>query len=153
MDTARATVAGDCRSNNVRLVDGLMNATTQTLDGRLEICINNAWGTICNNSFRLLDAEVACNQSIGFDRIGWCTLIYFGGFYEDIFNIVSGSKVISPRSYLSSGPIFLDQLACTGSDSNLLECSRRGQIIGLTSCDHTQDVWVECKGTFCIVLS
>ena len=54
--------------------------------------------------------------------------------------------MITPRSLLMSGPIFLDQLTCSNSDRNLLDCSRGGTIIGLTSCDHTQDVWVECEG-------
>jgi len=149
--TARTTPAGDCTSNTLRLVNGTMNDTMQTLDGRLEICINNAWGTICSNSFRLVDAEVACNHAIGFDRIGWyCYYFSFCGF---TYQNCSGSKVISPRSYLSSGPIFLDQLACTGSDSNLLECSRGGQILGLASCNHTQDVWVECKGNLLGLMS
>ena len=62
--------AGDCEDNTVRLVDGRTNMQTQTMDGRLEICINNAWGSICNNSFRLIDAEVACNHVFGFERMG-----------------------------------------------------------------------------------
>lgn len=54
----------------VRLVGGMKNTSTLTMDGRLELCINNAWGTICNNSFRAFDAQVACNQLIGFRREG-----------------------------------------------------------------------------------
>lgn len=68
--TASTTPAGDCEDNTVRLVDGVVNLTTQTMNGRLEICINNAWGSICNNSFRVLDAEVACHQLTGFERQG-----------------------------------------------------------------------------------
>ena len=54
-----------------------MNNQTQTMDGRLEICINNAWGTVCNNSFRAVDAQVACDQLVGFERAGKFTLILF----------------------------------------------------------------------------
>lgn len=32
------------------------------LRGRLEICINNAWGTICDTRFGLNELEVACNE-------------------------------------------------------------------------------------------
>ena len=51
-------------------MDGLVDNQTLTMDGRLEICINNAWGTVCNNLFRVRDAQVACNQLIGFEREG-----------------------------------------------------------------------------------
>ncbi len=57
-----------CEDGDVRLVEGESN--NRTMDGRLEICINNAWGTICNNAFRFFDAQVACNQLIGFEREG-----------------------------------------------------------------------------------
>ena len=54
--------------------------------------------------------------------------------------------MVTPRSFLQQGPIFLNQLVCSDLDRNLLDCSRGSRIIGLTSCDHTQDVWVECEG-------
>ena len=51
-------------------MEGVANNQSQSMDGRLEICINNAWGTVCNNSFRGIDAQVACDQLAGFDREG-----------------------------------------------------------------------------------
>ena len=30
--------------------------------GRVEVCINRAWGTICDNGFGTEDAVVICNQ-------------------------------------------------------------------------------------------
>ena len=38
--------------------------------GRLELCLNNAWGTVCDSSFDDSDAAVACSQVIGFTRNG-----------------------------------------------------------------------------------
>ena len=44
-----------------------------------------------------------------------------------------------------SGPIFLEQVDCRSTDSVLLECMR-GVPLGLTTCDHSQDVGVRCNG-------
>lgn len=53
----------ECADGDVRLVDG-----TNALEGRLEVCFNNAWGTVCDNRFDSDDAQVICNQlSIPFE--------------------------------------------------------------------------------------
>ena len=43
------------------------------------------------------------------------------------------------------GPIFLDQLHCSGSETVVLEC-RRFTPLGLPTCDHSQDAGVRCVG-------
>ena len=44
-----------------------------------------------------------------------------------------------------SGPIFLDQLQCTGSEQSFLECAM-GRAVGLHRCDHSMDVGIRCTG-------
>ena len=61
-----------------------------------------------------------------------------------IKNFFPGGTVVGPRSFLQSGPIFLDKLMCSEDDKTLQECGIRE--IGLTSCDHAYDVWVQCYG-------
>ena len=34
-------------------------------EGRVEVCFDEAWGTVCNNNWEDIDASVACNQ-LGF---------------------------------------------------------------------------------------
>ena len=34
----------------------------------MEVCINNAWGTVCNRLFGQEDADTACEQLGGFHR-------------------------------------------------------------------------------------
>lgn len=39
--------------------------------GTLQICINNAWGTVCSDEhFGTTDAEVFCEQLEGFNKTG-----------------------------------------------------------------------------------
>lgn len=46
-----------CDDRDVRLVEA--NVGT----GRIEVCTNTLWGTICSNSWDSVDASVACKQS------------------------------------------------------------------------------------------
>lgn len=53
------TEAGNCSEGSLRLTGG------SGLAGRLEICINNAWGTICGTHFQSSELQVACSQVHG----------------------------------------------------------------------------------------
>ena len=53
-----------CANGAVRLVSG-----SDSHEGRLEICYNNQWGTVCDNSFTNIDARVVCRQ-LGHPAIG-----------------------------------------------------------------------------------
>ena len=44
-----------------------------------------------------------------------------------------------------SGSIWLDEVSCSGIESNLLSC-RRDQL-GMHDCDHSEDAGVRCTGT------
>ena len=108
---------------DVRLVDG-----SNPLEGRVEICLNRAWGTICNNSFSISDAAVVCRQlRYHFNR----------------------SQVI-PTSNLSqaSDPIFPDELACTGNENTVEDCG--GSAPGLYTCTHAKDTAIRCIGKRCM---
>ena len=43
-----------------------------------------------------------------------------------------------------SGPIFLDNVICRGTESSLLQC--RTNPIGQHNCDHSEDAGVRCNG-------
>ena len=53
-----------CVESGVRLVNG-----TNQHEGRVEICSNNRWGTVCDNGWDENEAKVVCKQ-LGFSSIG-----------------------------------------------------------------------------------
>ena len=55
-------VAPQCNNTDVRLVDG-----DTSHDGRVEICLDGVWGSVCSNNWDARDAKVVCRQ-LGYDR-------------------------------------------------------------------------------------
>ena len=47
---------------------------------------------------------------------------------------------------MGTGPIFMDQLQCTGKESRLVDCPSASAHKGVVSCDHLQDAGVHCVG-------
>ena len=74
--TADTTSAGSCSDSELQLANRTDDYDDWTRRGRVEICINNAWGTVCDTSFSVPDALVACNQLTGFQREGQCILLF-----------------------------------------------------------------------------
>ncbi|CAC5399581.1 Neurotrypsin,Scavenger receptor cysteine-rich type 1 protein M130,Deleted in malignant brain tumors 1 protein,Scavenger receptor cysteine-rich domain-containing group B protein,Soluble scavenger receptor cysteine-rich domain-containing protein SSC5D [Mytilus coruscus] len=103
----------------VRLVNG-----KSSLEGRVEINANGSWGTICDDSFGVQEANVICGM-LGYAKAG--SVHYSGAHF--------GS---------GDGPIVLDDLNCRGTETNILDCQSRG--LFQHNCGHGEDAGVACNG-------
>nr|XP_038035101.1 deleted in malignant brain tumors 1 protein isoform X5 [Anas platyrhynchos] len=103
----------------VRLVDGPGRCA-----GRVEVFHNDQWGTVCDDSWEFPDAEVVCRQL-------------------DCGVVISAPR----RAYFGQGqgPIWLDDVNCTGTEAALSECKLKGWAVH--SCDHDEDASVVCSGS------
>ena len=104
--------------SNTRLVGGSDNG-----EGRVEIYHDGKWGTVCDDSWDIVDARVVC-QSLGFNDATEAKYhAYFGQ---------------------GSGDIWLDNVNCDGTETNLMQCSHPG--LGVENCGHHEDAGVICTG-------
>ena len=101
---------------SVRLVGG----TTES-EGRVEVFYEGAWATVCDDFWDDDDAAVVC-ASLGFERNG--TAVSLAAFGE------------------GEGEIALDDVGCTGTESNIAACPHLG--LGLHNCVHSEDAGVRC---------
>ena len=68
MDLVFCVADCDCTYGDVRLMNG-----PSVREGRVEICINNVWGTVCDDIWNTPDARVVCNQ-LNYDSNGTYTV-------------------------------------------------------------------------------
>uniref|UniRef100_A0A3B5MF45 SRCR domain-containing protein n=1 Tax=Xiphophorus couchianus TaxID=32473 RepID=A0A3B5MF45_9TELE len=86
--------------------------------GRVEVMHSNIWGTICDDSFGTLDGRVICKM-LGFQSV------------VSTFTATPGT-----------GRILLDELQCTGAESDIFDCPHSE--FGVHNCSHDEDVGVQC---------
>ena len=65
--------------------------------------------------------------------------------FSILFKYCTASMVVPTQVHGADSPIFLEQLDCDATDSDLLQCNRFSAK-GIHSCTHAQDVSVRCTG-------
>ena len=109
------------QQGSLRLV-GSSRSSSYLYAGRLEIYVSGEWGTICDDGWGNNEANVACKQ-MGF--------------------VGASSSDWTPRNDGSTNQtIWLDDVICTGSEPQLINCNHRG--LGVEDCQHTGDVGIRC---------
>ncbi|XP_048013052.1 deleted in malignant brain tumors 1 protein [Megalobrama amblycephala] len=109
--------AGVICNLSVRLVNG-----DNSCSGRVEVLYNGTWGTVCDDGWDLSDAAVVCREMGCGNVIEAKRGAYFGQ---------------------GSGPIWMDNVQCAGTETSLKTCSKRGW--GTHDCEHHKDAGVICN--------
>ncbi|XP_035384070.1 deleted in malignant brain tumors 1 protein [Electrophorus electricus] len=112
------------KKDNVRLVDGSSHCS-----GRVEVLHRGQWGTVCDDDWDMRDAAVVCREL---------------GCGEAVD--VLGNSHFGP----GSGPIWMDDIDCSGSESTLKNCRSAGW--GKHNCNQTKNAGVICSGKLQYIL-
>ena len=90
--------------------------------GRIEVCYDGVWGTVCDDYFQSRDADVVC-RTMGYEE------------YQ--------SRHLRAHFGEGTGPIWLDNLRCASSFTHINECTPLNW--GRHNCNHDEDAGVCCK--------
>ena len=134
-------VKGKCNVNGaVRLVDGASER-----EGRVEVCMEEYWGTVCSDGWSEEDALVVCRQA-GFDTL---SELHFSNTYPKCIMLYNLCILLGPVPLTNAsfgrglGPVHMTSVTCTGDEGMLSDCEHVTGL-GAVNCHHARDAGVVC---------
>jgi len=121
------------------------SVNTQSL-GRVEICLNNSYGLVCDDRWDVKDATVVCRQ-LGQQNTSRSpsTALWWSASILSCSNsgvvAVHGSELFGE----SNLTFFLDDVVCDGTEVNLLQCFHRE--LQQHDCGRLETAGIICGGT------
>ncbi|XP_069044358.1 deleted in malignant brain tumors 1 protein-like [Lepisosteus oculatus] len=103
-------------TERLRLMGGVSNCS-----GRVEVLYGGSWGTVCDDSWDLRDAQVVCRQLGCGEAVSAGTEASWGE---------------------GNGTVWLDEVTCRGSELHLWDCEHAA--LGQSDCRHKEDAGVSC---------
>uniref|UniRef100_A0A8C4TF28 T-cell differentiation antigen CD6-like n=1 Tax=Erpetoichthys calabaricus TaxID=27687 RepID=A0A8C4TF28_ERPCA len=116
--TSKNKINVTCKGPALRLAGG-----EDACAGRVEVWEDGAWGTVCDDWWDLMDANVVCAQL----NCGYATQM-----------VMDGAKQFGS----GSGHVLLDDVNCTGTEKFLWDCPA---LKHSGDCGHKEDVGVICS--------
>ena len=133
-----------CTYGDVQLVDG-----SNQYEGRVEVCINDQWGTVCDNSWGTTDATTVCKQLGYAYTSSTISIIHSLIFYVKIILMLfslAGKAYANAYFGQGTGPIVLDSVQCSSINNKILQCPSNPILQVSSSCGHDDDAAVGCEG-------
>lgn len=161
----------DCTDGDVLLMDGHTPSINQS-EGRVEVCYDNQYWTVCDDFWDVADASIICWQ-LGFTGTGTDMLLVLYAWLKAVYmdslghmHTIQGLHVL-PRNFYDlicrnfaehfpimraggrygsgHGQILFDDLMCSGTELSLFDCPRNNIWENNCASDHSEDAGVVCN--------
>ena len=96
---------------------------TVDYEGRVEILYKREWGTVCDDGWDDLDAQVVCSM----------------------LGHIGGTAFPHAEFGRGLGTIWLDDVQCSGAEDELGDCYNPNGCWGCSNCGHSEDAGVRCS--------
>ena len=127
------TNTASCSHGMVRLVNG-----ANIYEGRVEVCLQGIWKTVCDDFWGNSEARVVCTQ-LGFQGDGkyhtCCS-------YTSIKLGNVGAQAFGQAHFGQGSGLILEEIVCFGHELSLTACHYHDE--NDSFCHHVEDAGVQC---------